>query len=229
MDGNGKIMTVEISKQMWNAFDGIEETINKLLAVRDVVSLNTLPNEEIVKLIDAMVEMFSDKQKIVWDEYRNQQKSKEYEFDDIEINEAIRLNELEREKVKGYEKQIENLENLARNLTNDYIQLETKYNKLALYDTRDQHIEDLTKENTYLIRQIEEIKANNTFGINNEEFEKINNHIKELTIQKEYYQDQSKQLRYECDRWEEKYSRMEADYNNFVKTVRTVSQHPSHD
>lgn len=193
-------MTVEISKQMWNALDSVEETINKLLAVRDVVSLNTLPNDEIVKLIDSMVNLFSDKQKIVWDEYRKQQEIHSPEF------------------AKHY-----------RQLTNDYIELETKYKKLALYDTRDQQIEDLTNENTYLIRQIEEIKANNTFGINNEEYEKINNQIKELTIQKEYYQDQSKQLRYECDRWEEKYTRMERDYNNFVKTVRTVSQHPSHD
>lgn len=189
-----------MTEEFYSSLDSIEDCINRLLAVRDVVSLNTLPNEEIVKLIDAMVNLFSDKQKIVWDEYRKQQEMHSPDF------------------AKHY-----------RQLTNDYIELETKYKKLALYDTRDQQIEDLTKENTYLIRQIEEIKANNTFGINNEEFEKINNHIKELTIQKEYYKDQANLFRNQSEHWEEKYSIMEADYNNFVKTVRTVSQHPSHD
>lgn len=189
-----------MTEEMYKALDAIEDCINRLLAIRDVISLNTLPNEEIVKLIDSMVNLFSDKQKIVWDEYRKQQEIHSPEF------------------AKHY-----------RQLTNDYIELETKYKKLALYDTRDQHIEDLTNENTELIRQIEEIKANNTPAVDHEQFEKLNNQIKELTIQKEYYQDQSKQLRYECDRWEEKYTRMERDYNNFVKTVRTVSQHPSHD
>lgn len=200
-------MTEEISKEMWCALDGVEEAINKLLAVRDVVSLNILPNEEIVKLIDAMVNHLSEKQKVVWDEYRKQQEIHDPEF------------------AKHY-----------RQLTNDYIELETKYKKLALYDTRDQHIEDLTKENTELIRQIEEMKANTNPSLNSEEYEKLNQQIKELVIQNEFYKDKASRFNQECDyysdeceRWESKYARLKEDYDNLTNTVRNISQHPSHD
>jgi hypothetical protein len=59
-----------MKESVWNALDNLDETITKLLALRDVLSIHPLSRDVMVEILDSFVNEFSEKHRIVFDEVR---------------------------------------------------------------------------------------------------------------------------------------------------------------
>lgn len=61
---------VTVPKDLWIALEAVDETITKLLALRDVLSVHELSRDVMVEILDSYVEEFSNKHRVVYQEIR---------------------------------------------------------------------------------------------------------------------------------------------------------------
>lgn len=59
-----------VPKDLWIALEAVDETITKLLALRDVLSVHELSRDVMVEILDSYVEEFSNKHRVVYQEIR---------------------------------------------------------------------------------------------------------------------------------------------------------------
>lgn len=59
-----------MKESVWKALDDLDNTITKLLALRDVLSVHQISHDEMVNILDSYVEEFSKKHRVVFDEIR---------------------------------------------------------------------------------------------------------------------------------------------------------------
>jgi hypothetical protein len=59
-----------MSKELWDSLEAIEESINKIVCLKQVLMLHPISNNEVVEILEALIVDFSDNQKEVWNQVR---------------------------------------------------------------------------------------------------------------------------------------------------------------
>ena len=57
--------------KLWESLESVDETINKLDSIRDVLTIHSLPTEEVIQLLQSVIDTFSENQNKVWEEVRS--------------------------------------------------------------------------------------------------------------------------------------------------------------
>lgn len=83
-----------INKNLYIALEAVDETITKLLALRDVLTVHKLSNETIIEILSSYVDEFSEKHRAVYEEIRKLYNSKGPSLDGI-LTQAIKELEIE--------------------------------------------------------------------------------------------------------------------------------------
>lgn len=83
-----------INKNLYIALEAVDETITKLLALRDVLTVHKLSNETIIEILSSYVDEFSEKHRAVYEEIRKLYNSKGSSLDGI-LTQAIKELEIE--------------------------------------------------------------------------------------------------------------------------------------
>ena len=55
-----------MDKELWDALDSVEQSINKLVCIKEVFGLHPISTGDMVQILEAIITEFSDKQKQVW-------------------------------------------------------------------------------------------------------------------------------------------------------------------
>lgn len=111
-----------MSQELWSSLEGVEESINKIVALKQVLELYPIINEEVIEVLEALILDFSSKQKEVWNQVRKIC---------IQKDEDI----LMRDDCKVLAEKYNHLYNEHIALQESYNDLTKKYDDLAYYDS----------------------------------------------------------------------------------------------
>ena len=72
-----------VDNVLWQRLEAVDETITKLLALRDVLTVHKLSNEIIIEILSSYVEEFSEKHRAVYERLRTLYNSESSSLDSV--------------------------------------------------------------------------------------------------------------------------------------------------
>ena len=115
-----------MDKELWDSLDNVEQSINKLVCIKEVLTLHAISNGDMVQILNAIIDEFSDNQKKVWLEVEKVWLEKD-KHEEMNATHEDEYAELARKWEYCYNRNIE-LEKQLSDLTK-------KYDDLAYYDS----------------------------------------------------------------------------------------------
>lgn len=72
-----------VDNVLWERLEALDETITKLLALRDVLSIHEFSRDVMVEILDSYVEEFSEKHRAVYERLRTLYNSESSSLDSV--------------------------------------------------------------------------------------------------------------------------------------------------